>query len=194
MKQRTKDTGQKRSDLPEIVKKFREEFLQAIDSETPSGRALFAFLRTQLRCFRLADYYSEHYILNEVYIRGQSKVGEIRSLRPWIKGTSRLVIRELARKDTKLVHLNEEYLGEQPQEEENWQEHFAALRQALLRLDEMDACLLNLKIVENLSWVEIREVMRVNRYGDVSEATWRKRKERALLRLRKFYHEIMPPF
>jgi DNA-directed RNA polymerase specialized sigma24 family protein len=189
-----KDTGQKNADLAGVIEGFRMEFLRVVDPNTPSGRGLFAFLRNQLRCFHLTDYYSEDYVLNEVYIRGQVKAGEIRSLCPWVKGTARLVIRELARKDAKLVNLDEEYLYEQSQEEEDWQEHFFALRQALLKLNTRDARLLNLKIVENLSWAEIRDLMRVEKYGDASEATWRKRKERALLRLRKFYHEIMPPF
>lgn len=72
-----KDTGQKKTDV-RPVNEFCKEFLRVTDSETPSGRALFAFIRTQLKCFHLADYYSEHYILNEVYIRGQSKSEEIR--------------------------------------------------------------------------------------------------------------------
>jgi DNA-directed RNA polymerase specialized sigma24 family protein len=171
------------------------EFLSLTDPKMPSGKSIYAYIRQQLTFFHLSGSYTENYILNEVYLRGISKVDKINNLRPWIKGTARLFIKELARKDSKLVFLDEENLSEAPQEEElNWQEHIAALHKALKQLNPIDEKLLNLKIVESKSWAEIRCVMRIEGHGDELEATWRKRKERALLKLRKIYHQLMPPF
>ena len=57
--------------------------------------------------------------------------------------------------------------------------------QLLSKSHEGDHRLLNLKIVEGLSWSEIRVVLRQEGYGDHDEVKLRKRKERALIRLRK---------
>jgi hypothetical protein len=171
------------------------EFLSLTDPKMPSGKSIYAYIRQQLTFFHLAEYYTENYVLNEVYLRGISKVNKINNLRPWIKGTARLFIKELARKDSKLVFLDEENISEAPQEEEiNWQEHIVALHKALKQINPIDEKLLNLKIVEGKSWSEIRIFMRIEGHGDELEATWRKRKERALLKLRKIYHKLMPPF
>jgi hypothetical protein len=178
-----------------LISRLIDYYLDATNPKTSSGRLVYAYIRQQLKCFNLADCYSENYILNEVYFRFLDRMLTIREIRPWIKGTARLVIRELSRKEGKFVYWDDESLYEQPQEEEeDWQEHFEAVRKALQQLSQIDARLLELKIVEKKSWTIIREVMRVEGHGNESEATWRKRKERALLKLRKIYHQIMPPF
>jgi hypothetical protein len=56
----------------------------------------------------------------------------------------------------------------------------------------MDQRLLNLKIVEGRAWSEIRVILREEGYGDYKEFNLRKRKERALIRLRKKYHALKP--
>lgn len=175
-------------------KTWESEFLALTDYKSLSGRSVYAYIRQQLLFFHLSGYYSENYIINEVYLRGISKIDKINNLRPWIKGTARLVIKELARKDSKVISSDGESFFELIQEEEeetNLEESIETLNKALKQLNPIDQRLVNLKIVENKSWSEIRDVMRNEGHGDELEATWRKRKERTMRKLRKIYHQLI---
>lgn len=76
---------------------------------------------------------------------------------------------------------------------EDLEDDLAMLRIAFQMLDSEDQKLLNLKIVEERSWREIREILNLAGGGDCSEPALRKRKERALIRLRKKFHALKPP-
>jgi hypothetical protein len=177
---------------------FNHACLEVINPKTSTGRLIYAFIRRHLRNFNLSGYYSEDYILNEVYLRAHEFIfngGIIKNLSPWIKGTGYRVIRELARQSNTVDSLDSltiEVADKGETTPEDWGEHFAALREAMTQLSPMDIRLLTLKVVKRKAWADIRSTMRVEGHGDASESTWRKRKERALTRLRKRYHQIKP--
>jgi hypothetical protein len=180
------------------ISTFNCAYLEVISPKTSTGRLIYAFIRRHLRNFKLSGSYSEDYILNEVYFRAREfilKGGIIINLSPWIKGTGYRVIQELARQSNtadSLDNLTTEVADKEDTTPEDWAEHFAALREAMTQLSPMDIRLLTLKVVKRNSWADIRSVMRIEGHGDAPESTWRKRKERALTRLRKRYHQIKP--
>jgi DNA-directed RNA polymerase specialized sigma24 family protein len=135
-----------------------------------------------------------------VFLRASKLISEggvIINLSPWIKRTSYYVIRELGRKHNivaSLDGLDLEIRAHEEVEIEDFTKEINALKQALSLIPSIDERLLNLKVVEGKSWAEIASIMRIEGHGDAPEATWRKRKERALTRLRKTYHQILPSF
>lgn len=116
----------------------------------------------------------------------------------WLRGTSRHIIRELSRShkkhDSWIGDITEHEIAAEPSPalEEDFQEDMSILPQVLLDLPLLDQKLLTLKVVEELSWREIRDVLRLEGHGDLPEQTLRKRKERALIKLRKKYHAAKP--
>lgn len=180
----------------EQQERFDADFKEFLNPKSSTGRLMFAFVGRELRAFRLSSLYRESYVLNEAYIRGRNTIqkgGTIRHSGAWLRGTAFRIIRELSREHQKTVSLQESFLENQPViSTEELQSDLATLRMAFQLLPLEDQELLYQKIVEDVSWREIRETLRLRGYGDFSEATLRKRKERALIRLRKKYHTIRP--
>jgi DNA-directed RNA polymerase specialized sigma24 family protein len=178
--------------------RFDAKFSALLDRESSDGRLIFTFIQRELRRFRLQNYYQDALILNEVYFRGVERIatGEvIRNLPAWVRSTAYNIIRELSREYQKSSPLQEESLDSQqpPVSCSDLEDDFATVRMAFQLLSPEDQRLLNLKIVENHSWKEIRTILKREGAGDLPEATLRKRKERALIRLREKYHAIKPP-
>lgn len=184
------------SNAQEKITSFEHDFLEVTNPSCSTGRLVFSFIRRELMRFHLENYYNENYIISEVYLRARNQFEKginISNTSSWIKAVAYRIIRELSRADSRSISWdNSKEIVQITEELEDWQDHFDALRQAINRLSPIDSHLLNLKIVEGKSWSEIRDIMRANGYGDVTEATWRKRKERALSLLRKHYHHILP--
>lgn len=184
--------------IAEEWNRFSLKFLELLDSESSSGRLLFVFVRTRLRQFHLEKSYQEAFILNEVYIRAREKIqqGEvIRLPSAWIRQTAYNCIRELSREQRRSVEFQEDYLQEptfKPLEPEGLTQDLAIMGKALDGLESLDRTLLELKVVEGLSWKEIRALLFKDGYGDYSEDALRKRKERALRNLRNIYHSLKP--
>jgi DNA-directed RNA polymerase specialized sigma24 family protein/predicted nucleic acid-binding protein len=177
--------------------KFDTEFVELLDSGSSSGRLMFAFVRRELRNFHLDRLYQEAFILNEAYIRGVQRIatGEvIRNLSAWFRATAYNIVRELSREHKRSAPLEEDISEvQQPViSPEHLKDEFLTLRMVFQMLPPQDQQLLNLKIVEERSWKEISDILRKEGHGDHTEAALRKRKERALIRLRKKYHAIKP--
>lgn len=184
----------------EYLRQFNTEFPELLDSRSSSGRLLYVFVRRTLQAFHLSGTYKEAFVLNETYLRGISQIhkGEvIKNLPAWVRKTAYNVVRELKRDQQKAVPFEEhQHVLEADQSSissEDLEDDLATLRMAFQLLDPQDQKLLNLKVVEGLSWREIREILYREGRGDHTESVLRKRKERALLRLRKKYHAIKPP-
>lgn len=178
--------------------KFDAEFLDLQNPRSSSGRVMYVFVRRNLRAFHLSETYRESFVLNEAYIRGIKLISEgtvIRTVPAWLRSTSYNIIRELSRELQKSVPLEEHTLTvEQPWVPlEELEDDLATVRMALSLLDPQDARLLNLKIGEGRSWKEIRDILRLEGWEDLTEEVLRKRKERALIKLRKKYHTLKPP-
>lgn len=194
-------------DLDEIWENwsnFETEYLGLLDPEGPSGRSMFAFIRRSLRQFHLETRWSEACILNETYLRAYALIVEkrkpIQVPLAWIRVTAYNVIMELSRDQRKLISIEENMLAD-------WSRgvsatsHFDAnsslthdldvLRKAFQNLESEEQRLLNLKIIEGLSWREIRNYLALEG-KECTEAALRKQKERALRKLRSIYHSLKP--
>jgi DNA-directed RNA polymerase specialized sigma24 family protein len=164
-------------------------------SDSPSGRSLLAFIRRTLISFHLERRCTEAYVFNEAYIRGCKCIvtgGQIRNVPAFLRQVSYNVVREQSRSQKKESPLDESFV-ESHQDYANsdlLKDDLTMLRFAIQMLDPFDAKLLHLKIGEDLSWREIRLRLISDGDKDYSESVLRKRKERALCRLRKKYHAI----
>jgi DNA-directed RNA polymerase specialized sigma24 family protein len=176
---------------------FTTDFLELQNPNGSSGRLMYAFIRRTLQQFHLQSNYREACILNEAYLRGlrQIRRGQLIHNAPaWLRSTSYNIIRELKRDQQKAVSLQDQMLEMQPAPvaSDDLEDDLATLRLAFQLLSKSDQKLLNLKIVDGYSWGEIRAILDQQGYGDHDEAKLRKRKERALIRLRKKFHALKP--
>jgi DNA-directed RNA polymerase specialized sigma24 family protein len=179
-------------------RKFENDFLELQDSHSSSGRLMYVLVRRSLWQFHLQGIYSEACILNEAYIRGCELIGRgevIRNSGAWLKQTAYNIVREWSRYERKSVPLEEHLLADLQdfRSPEVLKDDLMTLRLAFQMLDAKDQQLLNLKICEGLSWKEIQERLQLQGQGHLTEALLRKRKERALTRLRKKFHALKPP-
>jgi DNA-directed RNA polymerase specialized sigma24 family protein len=181
--------------------KFDSDVLEFQNPRSSTGRLMYAFTRRNLTAHHLASFYTEAFVLNEAYIRGVKLINKgevIQNPGAWLRSTVFNIIRELSREQKKSVSLDEQTLEQvnawnvSHELEADWEADYRAVFTAFQMLDPPDQRLLNLKIVEIRSWREIREIMRVEGHGDHSEVNLRKKKERALIKLRKKYHSIKP--
>jgi len=176
-------------------RRYDEEFSELLCPQSSSGRLLFVFIALTLRAFHLQSLYNEAYSLNESYIRGAlflGRGGEIRILSAWLKKTCYHIIRELHREQQRTQPLDDYLLDTQvsPIAPESIEAELISLREAFKLLEPEDQLLLNLKITHGLPWKKIREIFKQEDLGDFTEQALRKRKERALIRLRKHYHAM----
>jgi DNA-directed RNA polymerase specialized sigma24 family protein len=179
-------------------RKFEDDFLELQNSRSSSGRLMYVMVRRSLWQFHLLGIYSEACILNEAYIRGCELIarGEIiRNPEAWLKQTAYNIIREWSRYERKSLPLEEHLLPDLQDSvlPEVLEDDLGTLRLAFQMLETKDQQLLNLKICNGLSWKEIQEMLQLQGQGHLTEASLRKRKERALARLRKKFHALKPP-
>jgi len=172
---------------------FDKEFSDFSNPQSIKGRVIFASIRRVLRQFRLHKLYDEAFLLNEAYIRAIACIRrglEIRNASAWLRGTIFRIVRELSREQQRTIPLEETFwdIHTIVSPDEDLQDELLRLSTAIQLLSLQDQELLQMKVVENLSWTEIREIWKTRGYGDCAEATLRKRKERALSQLRKIYY------
>lgn len=177
---------------------FEIEFIELLNPYSPSSRSLFSFIRAKLKQFRLFSYYTEAYIINEAYIRAfdavtiQNKI--ISSPLAWIRTTSYNLIRELNRSACRDRSKEESFLdllivsqSSQYVSEDEISNDIENIRIAFKELEPEEKRLLYLKVVKGLSWQEINNLMTDS---NSSETVLRKRKQRALKRLRHIFHAV----
>lgn len=170
---------------------------ELLDRDSSSGRLLMAFIARTLRQFHLEQSYSLSYVFNESFIRGLQKIAAGESIRnpsAWLRSTAYRIIQELSRDQNKSVPFEDQMLeGDVSLPAlSDLQDDLRTIRLALQLLDPDDQKLLTLKIVEKRTWQEIQAILRAEGSSDCSEAVLRKRKERALIRLRKKFHALKP--
>lgn len=176
----------------EEERKFVMGFLEAVDPKC-DGSPLLAFIQRSLRQFHLDSLYDEDSVLHEVFLRGLKSVRngkDIDNMQPWIKGAALNVIRELSRQEKKTVSLdiqNFDFLESASVPSlDSYESDFWLVRRALDFLLPEDQEILRLVFLENLSYQEIQKHL-LGEGRDISMSSLRKRKERALKRLRETY-------
>lgn len=189
-------------EIPGERSKFNAHFLELLNRENPSSKAIRAFARRSLNQFHLSGLHSEESVLIEAYIRGVQRIqngDEIQNPAAWLRGAIYLIVRELHRDQRKTEPLVDRVLETQIQlaseMEEELDDHLslAKLKTAFQSLTPTEQQLLRLRIVKGCSWGSIRESLMAKDGVDYRETTLRKRKERALQRLRKAYFAQVGP-
>ena len=169
---------------------FDEEFC-ALLFESSNLRTIY-FIKSRLKQFSLGHTYSAAYVLIEAYLRGCRLIesgGRIEKVIPWVRQTAYNIVRELSREHRKLVRLSEN-LATTPYDDalDCSQELFSRVKQAFGNLPSEDQKLLTWKIVDDLPWEEIYRRLTEMGETEINVVSLRKRKERALARLRRAYH------
>ncbi|MEA5595738.1 sigma-70 family RNA polymerase sigma factor [Rivularia sp. UHCC 0363] len=176
---------------------FDAEFQTLLFPGSSSAHSTLAFVLRSLTQFNLSQSFSVTEILIDAYLRGVKQIerGEyIENPLPWIRSTSYNIIREHSRERKKLYQLEEDKVEFAMDcslvgiEEIN--ENLEKVLLAFKKLDEEEKEILTLKIVEKLTWKEILELLEQRGIKFKNETALRKRKERALKRLRKIYHSL----
>ena len=165
---------------------------------------LYGCFQRTLKKFNLDKFYQPEYILIEAYFRGVKalKKGKtINTLSSWIRGTGLNYIRELNREKSKTKSFEElspkesKYVteslnllqqdGSLEDQSEKIKNKVKLLKKALKKLTPEQQKLLNYKAVEKFSWKEIESF---EEYLGTKLPTLRKRKERIVKKLLKFFH------
>lgn len=176
-----------------MMERFFEEFQVLLDSGSPSGISMLAFIKRNLKQYNLNDCYTADEILSDAFMRGVERIqrGEgIENPLAWMRATALNIIRERSRSNIRMLPLEESWLellddAAVEIDEEEFAKECQWVKTALSMLNPDEQELLRLKVYDNLSWREIAERHHNQGFVDVSETTLRKRKERILKRLRK---------
>lgn len=173
------------------------EFKPLLAPESSADREawvkLCAFVRLKLYQFNLDGRYDPAYVINTALIRAAEtyKNGKtIEKPMPWLRACVVNVIRELARQggdevelDDNIADAAESALETDLTDELRWS------RQAFQQLKPDEQKLLRLKTLKGYSWKKIQEIYAAAGQ-QVSTATLRQRKKRALERLRELYFQL----
>lgn len=183
--------------VPAEREKFNLYFNGLLKRGDLNSQRLWAVIQKMLYQFHLQSTYSVGAILSEVYVRGIKFIesdGIIETPGGWIRVTSYNIVRELSRKQRKETRfLEERFLPEQADDNNVDGEvdgQYRLVRQALSSLSPYDRKLLTLKVLEGLPWQLVRSELIQAGEPAISEPALRKRKERAMQRLRKEYQNL----
>ena len=180
--------------------KYNDEIELILSPGSPTYTSLVVAVARWLKQYRISGLFSPSYVINEAYLRGENSIRKkgqkISSYLAWLRRTCFNIIRELSRKEVKCLPLLIEPAEECGTEnvgdydfDFNLDREMMRVKLAFQILEPEDQELLNLKIVDGLSWKEIRKEFSL-RGMNFTESALRKRKERALKKLRNNYHSF----
>jgi RNA polymerase sigma factor (sigma-70 family) len=177
---------------------FCKDFAALLNPGYPSAVSLAFYIRRTLRQFNLLSV-TEFDVLTEVFLRAYNLIVlgggvVIRYPAAWVRRTAFNHIRELSRDQKRFTPLEIDIPSEaasSPIDHLILQADIAILKRALQSLDPDEQRLLTLKIIDELSWAEIR-ILLAGEGQNFSEDALRKQKERALKHLRRIYHALKP--
>lgn len=188
---------------PSETQQFNRDVQFLLKPNNPHARSLLAFIKRTIHQFGLQVYITEIDIFVEAYLRGvrytQQNQEHIRQPKAWMRRTAYNIIRECKRDRLRYsAAAFDELMDQGPAEaegpvpgavdEETIGNAVNAVLQALEALSPGDRDLIQWKVVEGLTWPQVQTRL-VAAGGDrVSQATLRKRGQRALERLRRAYH------
>jgi RNA polymerase sigma factor (sigma-70 family) len=177
---------------------FITRYLSITDPSSYCGRicgaVIFSFIRRTLQNYKLDTKYNEKEILNEVFIRALKALESgktITNLQAWVRGTSLNIIRELSRRERNAISTENwddfadvGQLNNNPLSLMEIEEELKTVHQAFKDLQTVDQAILILKVIQGLSWEQVSKILEEKNLGSFSVVCLRKRKERALDRLR----------
>jgi DNA-directed RNA polymerase specialized sigma24 family protein len=178
-------------------------FQELLMRDSSIGLSLWVSVSQSLNQFHLRGAQTEAGIINEVYVRAAKFIdqgGEIDHLISWCRATAYNYIRELSRRSRREESYDRiQSIVENCQNrqglitEDAIAEELVIIRRAFDQLTPADRELINLSVVNNLSWRDIRQYFSQQGHPDRNEAALRKAKERAIRRLRENYHGMKSP-
>ncbi|MCC5611936.1 hypothetical protein LC612_35695 [Nostoc sp. CHAB 5834] len=177
---------------------FDTEFQVLLDSGSSSAHSMLAFIKRSLAQFNLTNSYSPTWVLNEAYMRGIKLIAkgeQIDKPLAWVRATAYNIIREQSRERNRFLQLEESMIeihvnASLANSCEIEEELFKRVSLAFDKLELEEKEILSLKMINDLSWKEIKSYLSSKGKEVQNEATLRKRKERALKHLRSIYHSL----
>ncbi len=186
---------------PSETQQFNRDVQFLLKPNNPHARSLLAFIKRTIHQFGLQAHITEIDIFAEAYLRGvrytQHHHEHIRQPKAWMRRTAYNIIRECKRDRQRYLAVAFDELMEQSPTPEPGSavvddraiaQAIASVLQALEALSPGDRDLIQWKVVEGLTWPEVQARLRAAGEDRVSQATLRKRGQRALERLRRAYH------
>lgn len=178
-----------------ILHELNKEMANLYGRDNAQSRSMSAYLRRLTVTHRLAI--EEFELLHEAYERAvllisKGKVSHATNLVAYLKRIASNIAKEERRKTPFHHPINEESCTKDSLSDININSELDQLAEAMTRLDEPDRRLLTLKIIDNKSWKEIHQLWCKETQEKASISCLRKRKERALSKLRHLYHRNTP--
>ncbi|MBO9998632.1 MAG: sigma-70 family RNA polymerase sigma factor [Cyanobacteria bacterium SID2] len=187
--------------------RFNDEVEGLINRQTPYALSILSAIHRFLHQFHLENRHDVTEIVSEAYSRGIVKIdrGEV-IYHPlaWIRSTAFYIIREKSRELRRLSATSYSELTERDgmtgdrsklqglerlvECEENEADCQAILK-AYQQLPSQEQQLIDLKILQQLPWRDIRERWLELEQAEVTLEALRKRKSRAVSHLRELYHQ-----
>jgi DNA-directed RNA polymerase specialized sigma24 family protein len=193
---------------PSETQQFNRDVQFLLKPNNAHARSLLAFIKRTIHQFGLQVYITEIDIFVEAYLRGvrytQQNQEHIRQPKAWMRRTAYNIIRECKRDRLRYsAAAFDELMHQEPAEadgaapgavdDEAIGQAINAVLQALEVLSPGDRNLIQWKVVEGLTWTQVQTRLVAEGEDRVSQATLRKRGQRALERLRRAYHVFGAP-
>lgn len=177
--------------------RFDAAIKSLLHPDSPDTYSLFAYIRRTLSQFRLSQAYEVKDVIIDVYTRGVKKLksgGEIQIPLAWIRRTAYNVIRELRREADKTGYLDQDCEPVQAKIDLLSDVEFAtdlkAIKIAFGKLKPQEQNILQLRVIEKLSWQEVGKCLVVVGEPIQNEVSLRQRGHRALKKLRCLYDQL----
>lgn len=192
---------------PPQTQQFNQEIQILLSPKNPHARSLLAFIYREIRQFHLQGRISEVDIFIEAYMRGvdytRATGNSIQRPKAWMRRTAYNIIREYSRNQQRYRQVAfDELVENQMAGLPHWETcletggvdgEIRVVLEAIAALSPEDCQLIQLRVIEGLSWQQVGEILRSLGHPPTSRATLRKRGQRALERLRVEYHRRHPP-
>lgn len=172
------------------LEKFNLAYEKLLNFEEADAKSMSSYLKRIIKQFNLQGSYSEMDIHAEVYCRSFSLLKRdgisIRNPSAWIKKLAYNIIREWSRKEKNYINTNSDYSENFTVYEKDLERELRAITSSLNFLSSEEVKLLELRIVEEMSWATIHKVLKAGG-EEVSKAALRKRYQIILNRIRNRY-------
>ena len=152
-------------------------------------------VEAEIRRFGLARSLSAATVLNESYMRCVKAIDRgrvIHNYSAWLRLTCRYIVKEKKRHQQRDVQFDllESILFDDDDSEASSQTHGdcdkTQLKRGWKQLTPLDQTIIELNVIQGLSWQKVQQSLQENGLGTFSLPALRKRKQRALERLKQF--------
>ena len=179
---------------------FMDEVLSSQRASRP--HRLFFLVERWLRQFHLDSKVDSSEILVEAYMRTRSRVIKgvnIERFPAWFNRVSFKIIQEYSKRkkyrdllNQRLIRSGQHFTEDITDQNDPEHPNIEALLKSLEELKEEELEILNLRIIQGLSWKDVRDYWCKIKGKDISESTLRKKGERALSHLRDVFTSTRP--